>query len=174
MRVTRKDNWTEDEDMFLLQVFRSPNLLKLWNQKAKQNGWKTRTLGALWYRINFLGESRRYADESQGWLTASQLRAFMGVSSTCTIHHWISLGLPAYRDGEAIASPIKIHIHDFVRWATSPHGAEAIARFIKGDQLAANWLLNQIGDWYEEKPARVQGGERRTTKRSRGEYADAV
>lgn len=170
----RKDRWTEDEDMLLLQVFRSPNLLKLWNQKAKQNGWKTRSRAALKRHILDLGESMRYADESQGWLTAFQLQGFMGVANTCTIHRWIGLGLPAYRDGDKPCSLIKIHLHDFVRWAISPPGAEAVAPFIKDDQLVSLWLLRQIGDWVDEKPIRIQGGERRASKRSRGEYADAV
>ena len=149
--------WSAEEDALLLEIFRSPGLERLWNQKARKEGWPPRSYKSLKQRVNSFGEKFRYADETAGWVTASQLQRCLNIGSTQPIWRWKRMGLPVYRDGDHATSPLKIHLHDFVVWCLGC-GSEEIAHSIRGDQAAVTWLLHQIADWRDYKIIKMHGG----------------
>lgn len=135
-------------------VYRAPNLYRLWGKLADKNEWPPRSVRAIKSRVLHLQESRKYGDESSGWLTAAQLLKCLNCYSNnaSRIHRWETLGLETYRDNDRSdfpGSPIKIHMADFVEWVLGS-GMEEIAHAIRGDQLATTWLLRQIADWKDE------------------------
>ena len=152
--------WTNEEDDYLILVYRSPNLLFLWNQVAEKRGWRQRTIRSLNSRISFLIEqqeisSRRKTEEADGWLLATQLSECLGISRT-VVCRWTECGLKGYLDGDRI----KIHLHHFAAWAVSPIGAGEISKICKSNPLAFSWILVQIGNWINEKPPQVGQGNR--------------
>ncbi len=152
--------WTAEEDEYLLSVSAMPALPKHWNQMAKKRNWSPRSSEALRIRIRLLAErtgeivGRRSPDENSGWLTMSQLASRLEVSERVP-QRWIrDFGLKGYAEGERM---IKIHLTHFAAWATSPIGSGEIAKTLKGNPLAINWTLVQIGNWVKEPSPPVNG-----------------
>lgn len=157
-------NWSPEEDFLLLEIFRSPHLESVWNQRAKKEGWPMRSHMALKHRIHFLGESLRYTDESAGWVTGKQLQRCLGTQNNTLIGRWKNMGLPAYRDGDCVHSPIKIHLADFVAWALGA-GMGEVAKVASGDRLATEWLLRQIADWKDYKTLKLHSAQGAKSRR---------
>ena len=146
--------WSKEEDDYLEAVYRNPKLYKLWNKMVVQRGWKQRSQSAISARIQFLQHkgiltSRKSLEESEGWLSMSQLAGCMGVSSD-SVRHWMSQGLKSTRNGDCVKSHYKIHLKDFVIWACTLNSAPLITKAILGNELASTWLLVQLGNWIKE------------------------
>lgn len=148
------NQWSQEEDEYLIEVYRTPGLYRLWCLVAKQRGWKHRTREALNQRGSLLQRqglmtNRRHLDESTGWLTMTQLADRLIVSPE-VVNRWIQgKELRAYRDGQKIT---KIHLYDFSAWAITPNGAGQVAKSLKSNPLATSWLLMTVGHWLFESP----------------------
>lgn len=148
------NQWSPEEDEYLLTVYRTPGLYRLWCLTAKQRGWKHRTRQALNQRGSLLQRqgrmtNRRHLDELTGWLTMTQLAERLMVSPM-VVSRWIyEKDLPAYRDGQKI---VKIHLYEFAAWAITPNGAGQVAKSLKSNPLATSWLLTTVGHWLFESP----------------------
>lgn len=144
---TGRDVWSPEEEAYLIDIHRTPNLYKRWNRLAKIRGWKPRSQYALSGHLNLLKkegaiDGRQNLDESAGWLSLNQLRHCLCISED-PVKIWFREGLKVTRDGVSY----RIHLKDFVAWACTIEGAALVAKAVNGNAIALNWLLVQIGNW---------------------------
>lgn len=155
----RVDAWSEEEEQFLISIYKTPRYYKVWKSHAKKNGWRDRDESTVRAKVTDLQRrgvisKKRQTLESDGWLTVTSLSNYLGVSRNASVNRWIKdCGLTAYRDGNNPKSPIRIHLKHFVDWATSEDGAGEVAKAVDGNRLAIAWLMRAIGLWiFEEYP----------------------
>ena len=168
-RISNEKAWSGDEEEYLAQVYRTPNLLRLWNQAARKRGWSPRTQTSLNDRIAILKSQglltdRRQLDPRNGWLTENQLADCLGVDRQ-VIDRWVrNHALPAYGDR---TYSIKVHLQHFTNWATSSTNSGLVAKAVNSNSLAINWLLVQMRNWLGEDPPDLGSGSKSISRRSK-------
>lgn len=88
---TSPEEWSEQEDELLLEVYAMPNLAEFWKIHAESEGLPFRSEKALDQRIirlkarGKLNGSRRFLTPESGWLTMRRLAFFSGVGRSTII-----------------------------------------------------------------------------------------
>lgn len=166
-RISTVKAWSIDEEQYLALIYRTPNLLRLWNQTAKRRGWVPRTQTSLDSRIAVLRNKglitdRRQLDSNNGWLTQSQLADCLGVDRQ-VVDRWIhNHALPAYGDR---AYSIKVHLQHFTDWACCPTNSGLVAKAVNSNSLAISWLLAQMRNWLGEESPNLGSGLKSISRR---------
>ena len=143
--------WSPEEEAYLTDICVSGNFpfekaVKLFNQKAKQSGWASRSKISIQRKVERLGYSLARNQLSE-FLTVPTIYLGLGYPTDWKVRHWIDKGMLPAIGGESTLKRYLVRIEDFVKFALeSPYD---VSKNITPE--GAEWLLKLIREFVSIK-----------------------